>query len=87
MKVIIQKCDSCAWKEMCLLFIRVVWKYTIVKAVYYSRRFIEMDGAGGYSGTAEEGAGGSQRNVQNQAAQKRFQQTQAKVDEVLGLLM
>jgi hypothetical protein len=46
-----------------------------------------MDGAGGYSGTGEEGAGGSQRNQQNQAAQKHFQQTQAKVDEVRGLLM
>lgn len=41
-----------------------------------------MDGAGGYSGTGEEGTGGAQRNPQNQAAQKRLQQTQAKVDEV-----
>lgn len=56
--------------------------YTIVKAVYYCYRFTKMDGAGGYSGTGEEGAGGAQRNPQNQAAQKRLQQTQAKVDEV-----
>lgn len=41
-----------------------------------------MDGAGGYSGNLEEGAGGAQRNPQHQAAQKRLQQTQAKVDEV-----
>jgi hypothetical protein len=72
---------------MCLLFIHVVGKYTIVKAVYYPYRFTKMDGAGGYSGAGEEGAGGAQRNVQNQAAQKRFQQTQAKVDEVLYFLM
>ncbi|XP_023701825.1 synaptobrevin-1-like [Cryptotermes secundus] len=45
-----------------------------------------MDGAGGYSGTGEEGAGGAQRNPQNQAAQKRLQQTQAKVDEVVGIM-
>jgi hypothetical protein len=41
-----------------------------------------MDGAGGYSGTVEEGTGTAQRNPQHQAAQKRLQQTQAKVDEV-----
>jgi hypothetical protein len=46
-----------------------------------------MEGAGGYSGTGEEGAGGAQRNPQNQAAQKRLQQTQAKVDEVPGHFM
>lgn len=41
-----------------------------------------MDSAGGYSGNGEEGVAGAQRNPQNQTAQKRLQQTQAKVDEV-----
>jgi hypothetical protein len=44
-------------------------------------RFTKMDSAG-YSGNGEEGVGGTQRNPQNQASQKRLQQTQAKVDEV-----
>lgn len=45
-----------------------------------------MDGAGGYSGNLEEGTGGAQRNPQHQASQKRLQQTQAKVDEVVGIM-
>lgn len=46
---------------------------------------VKMDGAGGFSGNGEE-AGGGQRGTQNQAAQKRLQQTQAKVDEVVGIM-
>lgn len=41
-----------------------------------------MDGAGGYSGNGEDAA----RNPQNQVANKRLQQTQAKVDEVVGIM-
>lgn len=46
---------------------------------------VEMDGAGGFSGNGDE-MGGGQKGVQNQAAQKRLQQTQAKVDEVVGIM-
>jgi hypothetical protein len=45
-----------------------------------------MDSAGGYSGTGEEGAGGIQLNPPNQATQKGLQETQAEVDEVLGII-
>ena len=46
-----------------------------------------MDGAGGYSGNGDDGLGGAARNPQNQVANKRLQQTQAKVDEVRILVM
>jgi hypothetical protein len=56
--------------------------YLFIHSFIYFCRFTKMDGAGGYSGNVEEGTGGAQRNPQHQAAQKRLQQTQAKVDEV-----
>jgi vesicle-associated membrane protein 2 len=45
-----------------------------------------MDGAGGYSGTGDERAGGAQRNPQNQADQECLQQALEKVDEVFDVM-
>ncbi|KDR23890.1 Synaptobrevin [Zootermopsis nevadensis] len=45
-----------------------------------------MDSAGRYSGNGDDGVAGAQSNPQNHAAQKRLQQTQAKVEEVVGIM-
>lgn len=46
---------------------------------------MSVEGTSGFSGSTEDGVGGP-RNPQQQAAQKRLQQTQAQVEEVVGIM-
>ncbi|PSN46240.1 hypothetical protein C0J52_11389 [Blattella germanica] len=50
---------------------------------FYCIRNIRMDGAGGYSGSGDDGTG---TRTQNPGGNKRLQQTQAKVDEVVEIM-